>query len=72
MTAPTDTEVAEKLNRHTRSPKVVGGGEEADLATSLRPGEDPQAIAREIDGIEYVDTQDVGIGRLGKWDITDE
>lgn len=66
-----DTVATRMLDDATRAPKITSGPEGHDLSTSMRTGEDPERIAREIDGIEYVRTEDVGIGRLGIFDLVE-
>jgi len=70
---PLETEQANRLDTLTTAPKVVGAvDKDADLATSVRTGEDPRMIAEKIDGLEYHSTEDVGIGRLAQFEIVDE
>lgn len=68
---PSNSDVAEELEVRLSGQRVISGGEECDIATSMRRGEDPEQLAREIDGLEYVDTQSLPIGRLAQFNINE-
>lgn len=68
--SPTEDPRAKKLNSMTGSPKITTGVDH-DLSTSMRPGEDPERIADEIDGLEHRNTEKLKIGRLAEFDLVD-